>query len=129
MEAQQGWIFSDYNYLKIAIWISFLLFYKNSIIPTLPTYSSELRPGSLCKIGILNICASLKVFLQYVKIKLRTQVDNCSMYQKHSENWEIFIALTSEHAHCYFTFKLISALESSNLKYHALLRTTACIGV
>ena len=30
--------FSDDNYLKIAIWISFFLLYKKSTIPTLPTY-------------------------------------------------------------------------------------------
>ena len=31
-------IFSDYNYLKITIWISFFWSYENSAIPTLPTY-------------------------------------------------------------------------------------------
>ena len=70
-----------------------------------PTHSSELRPGSSCRIDIVNIDASLKVFPQYVKIKLRTQVDNYDMYWKHSENLEIFIGLASEHAHYYFTFQ------------------------
>ena len=38
MAAQKNCIFSDYNYLKIANWISLLLSYENSAIPTLPMY-------------------------------------------------------------------------------------------
>ena len=38
MAAHKSCIFSNYNYLKIAIWISFFWSFENSAIPTLQTY-------------------------------------------------------------------------------------------